>query len=145
MSHNVPGAFSVAGTVALDSKLILQDDHIYSTVDDDTQGQMFIVSSNLAYGTITEPSNQPVPQVDHTYSSVDNSQQETVVTSGNPAYATSLRPEASASDNPAYSNTSRSVLLITQYLNIHKGANLSLFLHRFSGLGNVSDTTSDYY
>ena len=69
------------------------DDHIYSSADD-TQGQMVMVSSNLAYGTVTEPSNQPVPQDDHTYSIVDSSQQETVVTSGNPAYATSLRPAA---------------------------------------------------
>ena len=69
------------------------DDHIYSSADD-TQGQMVMVSSNLAYGTLTEASKQPLPQDDHTYSIVDSSQQETVVTSGNPAYATSLRPTA---------------------------------------------------
>ena len=69
------------------------DDHVYSSADD-TQGQMIVVSSNLAYGTLTEPSNQPVPQDDPTYSIVDSSQQETVVTSGNPAYVTSLRPAA---------------------------------------------------
>ena len=66
-----------------------KDDHVYSTVDD-TQGQMFMVSSNPAYGTVTEHSKQPVPQDDHTYSTVDRSQQETVVTSGNLAYATLL-------------------------------------------------------
>ena len=32
-----------------------KDDHVYSTVDD-TQGQMFMVSSNPAYGTITNSS-----------------------------------------------------------------------------------------
>ena len=115
MSHYVPGTSSVAGTVALDShQLILQDDHTYSTVDDDAQGQMFMVSSNLAYGTVTEPNSQPVPQDDHIYSIVDSSQQETVVTSGNLAYATSLRPAASDDYNPAYSNASRSVVLIAQ-------------------------------
>ena len=72
-----------------------KDDHIYSTVDD-TQGQMFMVSSNPAYGTVTEHSKQPVPQDDLTYSTVDSSQQEEVATTGNPAYATSLRATASA-------------------------------------------------
>ena len=110
MSQNVAGTSSIAGTVALDiQQLILQADHTYSTADDDTPGQMFMVSSNLAYGTVTKPRNQPAPQDDHTYSIVDSSQQEAVVTSGNRAYVTSLRPAASASNNPAYSNASRSV------------------------------------
>ena len=72
-----------------------KDDHVYSAVDD-TQGQMFVVSSNPAYDTITEHSKQPVPQDDLTYSTVDSSQQEEVATTGNPAYATSLRATASA-------------------------------------------------
>ena len=80
----------MADTIALDiQQLILQDDHTYSTVDD-TQGQMFMVSSNLAYGTVTEHSQKPMPQDDHTYSPVEN-QQEMVIISGNPAYVTSLR------------------------------------------------------
>ena len=96
--HSVPEESSVADTVLLDSQqLIAQDDHTYSTVDD-TQGQMFMVSSNPAYGSVAEHSGQPVPQDDHTYiyCAVDSSQQETIATSENPGYGISLRPATSA-------------------------------------------------
>ena len=97
MSHNVREKSSLAGTDALaNQQLIVQDDHVYSAVDD-TQGQMFMVSSNPAYGTVTEHSRQPLPQDDdHTYSTVDSSQQEIVITAGNPAYGTSLSVVARA-------------------------------------------------
>ena len=98
VSRNVPEKSSVTDTVALDSQQPkLQDDHTYSTVDD-TQGQMFMVSSNPAYCAITEHSRQPVPQDDHTYiyCAVDSSQQEVVATSENPAYGTSLQATAGA-------------------------------------------------
>ena len=97
-SHNVPEKSSVAATVPMDSQqLIPQDDHTYSAVDD-TQGKMFMVSSNPAYGTVAEHSGQPVPQDDHTYiyCAVDSSQQETIATSENPGYGISLRPATSA-------------------------------------------------
>ena len=69
------------------------DSFVYFSADN-AQRQMLLVSSNLMYDTVTEPSNQPVPQDDHTYSIIDSSQQETIVTSGNPAYAISYRPAA---------------------------------------------------
>ena len=93
-SHNVPEESSVADTVLLDSQqLIAQDDHTYSTVDD-TQGQMFMLSSNAAYGPVAEHSGQD----DHThiYCAVDSSQQEKIATSENPGYGISLRPATSA-------------------------------------------------
>ena len=96
VSRNVPQKSHVQGATTLDSQQpMLQDDHTYSTVDD-MQGQMFMVSSNPAYGTVTEYDKQPVPQDDHTYSTVDSSEQDTVVTSGSQAYATSLRAASSA-------------------------------------------------
>ena len=105
MSHKVPAKSSVADTVALDSQqLKVQDDPIYDNVDD-IQGQMFMVSSNPAYGTTTEHSRQPVPQDDHTsiHCAVDSSQQVEVATSGSPAYGTSIQQvEVATSANPAY-------------------------------------------
>lgn len=66
------------------------------STDVDTQRQMCMVSSNPAYGPVAEHSRQPVPQDDHTYSTVDSSQHETVATSGNSAYGTSFIAVASA-------------------------------------------------
>ena len=88
----------MAATVPLDSQqLVPQDDHTYSSVDD-PQGQMFMVSSNPAYGAVAEHSRQPVPQDDHTYiyCAVDSSQQETIETSENPGYGSSLLAASSA-------------------------------------------------
>ena len=85
-------------TVPSDSRqLIPQDDHTDYSVDD-TQGQMFMVSSNPAYGAVAEHSRKPVPQDDHTYiyCAVDSNQQETIATFENPGYGTSLRAATSA-------------------------------------------------
>ena len=111
MSHDISGKSPLAGTVILDSQQLFN----YKMITLTPLSIIHKSSSNLTYSTVTEPSNQPVPQDDHTYSIVDRNQQETVVTSGNPAYAISLRPAANDGDNPAYSNTSRSFILITQY------------------------------
>lgn len=67
----------------------------YSTADD-TQGQMFMVSSSPAYDTVTEHNSQPVPYDDHTYANIGSSQLEAIRTSRNQAYITSLRTVASA-------------------------------------------------
>ena len=99
VSRNVPEKSSMAATVPLDSQqLVPQDDHTYSSVDD-TQGQMFMVSSNPAYGAVAEHSKQPfIPQDDPTfiYCAVDSSQQETIETSENPGYGSSLLAASSA-------------------------------------------------
>ena len=98
MSHNVPEKSSVADSVLLDSQqLRQQDDHTYSTVDN-TQGKMFMVTSNPAYGSVATHSKQPVSQDDHTYvyCAVDSSQQKKIATSENPSYGISLRLTTSA-------------------------------------------------
>ena len=67
VSHNVVAKSSVTDVVPLDGQQpILQEDHIYSTVDD-TQGENFMVSSNPAYGDVAGHSRQPVPQDDDIY------------------------------------------------------------------------------
>ena len=100
VSHNIPENSFVTDTVPLDyQQHIPQDDHTYSTIDDDTQGQMFVLSSNPAYGPVAEHSMHPVPQDNHTYiwCGVDSSQQETIATYENTlSYGTSLRPATSA-------------------------------------------------
>ena len=97
-NHNVPEKSSVIDTAALGGQqLIPQDDHTYSTVDD-TQGENFMVSSNLAYGAVAEHSRQPAPQDDLTYiyCAVDSSHQGMIETSANPGYGTTLRPATTA-------------------------------------------------
>ena len=98
VSRSVPDKSFVAATIPLDSQqLIPQDDPTYSTVDD-TPGQTFMVSSNPAYGPVSQHSRQPEPPDDHIYiwCAVDSSQQGTLATSKNPGYGSSLRPATSA-------------------------------------------------
>ena len=86
----------MADSCVLEGRKLLRDDHTYSTVDD-TQGQMLMVSSNPAYGTVTEHSKQAKPpRDDQTYCTVESGQQEAVIVSANLAYATSLRVAAGA-------------------------------------------------
>ena len=96
LTHNVPEKSSVAGTVALEGQQpMIQDDSADSTTDD-PQGQIFMVSSNPAYGSVTKHTRKPAPQDDHTYANVGSYQQVAVVTSGKPALSTSLRVVAGA-------------------------------------------------
>ena len=99
VNRNVAEESSVIDTAALGSQqLILQHDHTYSIVDDTQGDNDFMVSSNLAYGAVAEHSRQPVPQDDLTYiyCAVDSSHQETIETSENPGYGTTLGTATSA-------------------------------------------------
>ena len=50
-----------------------------------------MVSSDPACSTVMKHSRQPVPQDDHTRSTVDTSQHETLATSENSAYSTTFQ------------------------------------------------------
>ena len=72
----------------------LQGDHHYSTVDDI---QQLVVADNPAYEFVTEYDQKPMQEDDRTYSNIDISQQEEVVTSGKLGHVGSA-PGAVASD-----------------------------------------------
>ena len=68
-----------------------QDDHAYSTVDDDMQQQqqMCVLSGNPANdGKIFDPNQQPEPDDGHAYSNVHYSHHQAAATLGHPAYGT---------------------------------------------------------
>ena len=93
MNHNVPEKSSVGGTVVSDSQHLSLEiyDDAYS-IGIHTQGHTTMVCSNPIYSTVTESRRQVLPQDE--YVNVDGGQEELVVTSKNPAYATSLMEAA---------------------------------------------------
>ena len=83
----------MAGTVVSNSQQLTLDiyDDAYST-GNHTQGHSMSVSNNPVYSGVTENRRQVVPQDE--YATVDGGQEQLVVTSKNPAYATSLMEAA---------------------------------------------------
>ena len=97
IGQNVPKKSPVVDTGHVENwQSALQDDHEYSTVDNE-QLQMFGISDNPAYDFVPELDQKPMQEDDRAYSNLDICQQEEVVTSGNPRYGTAARA-ASASD-----------------------------------------------
>ena len=93
MNHNVTEKSSVAGTVVSNSQQLTLEvyDDAYS-IGNHTQGHSMMASSNPMYSNVTENRRQVLPQDE--YATVDGGQEELVVTSKNPAYATSLMEAA---------------------------------------------------
>ena len=60
---------------------VLEDEPAYSTVDD-TQQQIFVLTSNPGYNVGFQCSQQPLQQNDHAHSTIELSQEQEMVTHG---------------------------------------------------------------
>ena len=97
IGQNVQERSPVADTVPVKGQQpALQDDHDYSTVDDEKQ-QMLVIEENTAYKIVPDHDQKPMQEEDQAYSNIDISQQEEALTSGKLGHAGSA-PGAATSD-----------------------------------------------
>ena len=98
MDKNVPEQLSAMDTALMDSHdqhQVLEEDHTYSTVDE-TEEQVFVVSSNPAYNTGSKSSQLHPVQNDDAHSDTKLSQEQEMLRSGLQAHGDALGEAASA-------------------------------------------------